>query len=369
MVDVTIFLNDLGGGGAERVMLSIAEGFAARGYRVDLVSIKRQGAYVGEQPKNVRVIFFNRSRLIFGLWDLVRYLKNTPPKVLLSALQTTNFLAIIAGRLAGGSSRIIPTVHSHVSHDAQVSTRWKRKLEPYLVRLLYPLVDDLIAVSDNVKRDLESLGVEGQKIHRIYNPIVTPKLLAQSKERVHHPWFNEPLIPLLMAVGRLHPMKDYPLLMEAIARVRLIRPVRLIILGEGPQRSDLEALKERLGLSECIALLGFVENPVAYLKAARLLVVSSRWEGFSNVLVEALLVGTPVVSTDCGGPREVLRDGLYGRLVPVNDPEQLAGALLTALDESPNREALIQRAHDFDLDQVMEAYERVCWGPKDPQGS
>ena len=105
---------------------------------------------------------------------------------------------------------------------------------------------------------------------------------------------------------------------------------------------------------------------MAYLKAARLLVVSSRWEGFSNVLVEALLVGTPVVSTDCGGPREVLGDGLYGRLVPVNDPEQLAGAIVKALDESTNQEALIQRAHDFDLDQVMEAYERVCWGPKAP---
>ena len=362
MVDVTIFLNDLGGGGAERVMLSLAEGFAARGYQVDLVSIKRQGAYVGEQPKNVRVIFFNRSRLMLGLWDLVSYLKTSPPKVLLSALQNTNFLAIIAGLLAGGSSRIIPTVHSHVSHDAQVSTGWKRTLEPYLVRLLYPLVDDLIAVSDNIKRDLECLGVQGQKIHRIYNPIVTPKLLAQTKDIVDHPWFKEQTIPLVMAVGRLHPIKDFSLLLEAMRRVRAIRPVRLMILGEGPQRAALEALMVRLGLSECIAFLGFVENPVAYLRAARLLVVSSRWEGFSNVLVEALFVGTPVVSTDCGGPREVLRGGRDGRLVPVNDPDQLAGAILKALDEIPDREALIKRAHDFDLDPILDAYERVCWG-------
>jgi glycosyltransferase involved in cell wall biosynthesis len=164
---------------------------------------------------------------------------------------------------------------------------------------------------------------------------------------------------VLIAVGRLQIQKDYPTLLRAFAQVRQKRPVRLLILGEGKERPMLEELIKTLGVEEDVSLPGFVMNPFAYMARASLFVLSSRWEGLPTVLIEAMCCGTPVVSTDCpSGPREILREGQYGQLVPVGEPTALARAIETTLDakaSSPPPESW----RPYELDTVVSQYSRL----------
>jgi glycosyltransferase involved in cell wall biosynthesis len=199
-----------------------------------------------------------------------------------------------------------------------------------------------------------------QKTHVVYNPVVYPGLEQEARQSISHPWFQSDNPPLILAVGRLAVAKDYPTLLRAFSLVCRKRKAHLLILGEGRERPRLEALVRKLGLIDNVQMPGFVRNPYAYMAHARLLVLSSRWEGFGNVLVEALACGTPVVSTDCGGGiREVLADGRFGMLVPVGDAEALAEAILETLQTPPDRAMLRQRAQDFTVEKSVKEYLRV----------
>ncbi len=157
-------------------------------------------------------------------------------------------------------------------------------------------------------------------------------MLTNAQEPVEHPWFNSQDIPLLLGVGKLEAQKDFPNLIRAFAKVRQVRPARLVILGWGPDRPQLEALVNDLGLEADVDLPGYVQNPYAYMSRASAFILSSAWEGLPTVLIEAMALGIPVVSTDCeSGPSEILADGKYGYLTPVGDSEALADAILKVL--------------------------------------
>jgi glycosyltransferase involved in cell wall biosynthesis len=165
--------------------------------------------------------------------------------------------------------------------------------------------------------------------------------------------------PVILGVGRLTVQKDFPTLIRAFARVRQKRNARLLILGEGELRSELNALVAELGLQADVALPGFVENPFVFMRHASLFVLSSAWEGFGNVLVEAMACGMPVVSTDCpSGPAEILQNGKWGRLVPVGDVQALSEALLATLEESTHPD-VAARAAECSVDRAVEGYLRV----------
>jgi glycosyltransferase involved in cell wall biosynthesis len=207
--------------------------------------------------------------------------------------------------------------------------------------------------------------VPSAKVKVIYNPTVTPEIFRKATEPVQHPWFVDNRVPIILAAGRLHRQKDFPTLLRAFSLLRQNRPCRLVILGDGKKRrrKALRQLAKQLGIEKDVSLPGFVENPFAYMARANLFVLSSAWEGFGNVIVEALACGCPVVSTDCrSGPREILDNGRYGRLVPVGDPEALARAMLEALDDPDNpcdRETRIQRAMEFSVDKIVDEYLKV----------
>ncbi len=208
-----------------------------------------------------------------------------------------------------------------------------------LVRCFYPWADAVAAVSHGVADDLaQAAAIPRQQIQVIYNPIVTPDLRRKAQQPLEHPWFAPGEPPVLLAIGRLAPQKDYPTMIKAFAHVRNTRPVRLIILGEGTERSSIEALVKRLGLEASVNLPGFVANPYTYLSRASVFVLSSRWEGLPTVLVEALHCGAPVVATDCpSGPREILAGGQYGQLVPIGDVVALAQAIEEVLSGKMTR--------------------------------
>ncbi|RTH32330.1 glycosyl transferase [Thermus scotoductus] len=354
---LALFLPSLRGGGAERVMVHLARGFAERGFQVDLVLAKAEGPYLAEVPPSVRVVDLRASRVLFSLPGLVRYLRKERPHALLSALDHANVIVCLAHRLARVPSRLVISEHNTLSASRPQNARGR--LLPWFMRWTYPWADAVIAVSQGVAEDLIHLtGLPREKIQVIYNPVVTPELFAKAREPLDHPWLASGEPPVILGVGRLTEQKDFPTLIRAFALVRAQRPARLMILGEGELRPQLEALVHELGLQDDVALPGFVENPYAYMARAAVFVLSSRREGFGNVLVEAMACGTPVVSTDCpSGPREILDHGKYGRLVPVGDVKSLAESILKAMDEPPYRD--LSRVAEFTLEKSLERYGAV----------
>ena len=368
MTDIAFFLMDLSGGGAEKAMLNLACGFAEQGLDVDLVLVQAEGPYLSQISPKVRTVKLESRRLLMSLPALVRYLKQECPVVLISTLEDTNMVALWAKRLAGVSTRVVVTVQNNLSREAQNGTRLKQKLTPYfLVPWFYPWADEIVAASRGVAEDLAQIsGLPLEQIEVIYNPIVTPEFLKKIDENLNHPWFlpNQP--PVILGVGRLEKQKDFPTLIRAFALVRQQYPARLMILGEGKERSNLEALVQQLNLAEDVIFPGFVANPYAYMVRASIFVLSSTFEGFGNVLAEAMAAGVPVVSTDCeSGPAEILENGRYGKLVTVGDIDSMAEAIINTLRNPPNLETLRQRGREFSLEKILAQYKQVLHLDKD----
>lgn len=369
---VAIFLPALYGGGAERMMLHLAQGIAERGHGVDLVLAQAEGPYLKEIPQSVRLVELgrghvkNRSRTLSRLPALVRYLRQKQPDAILSALTLANFAALWAQRLSGARGRIVVNEQNTLSQDSSGGAWRFDWLSPYGARLFYRWADCVVGVSQGVVDDLvQVIGVPQDLVRVIYNPGVTPALRRSVRGSLNHPWFASGEPPVVLAVGRLTKQKDFSTLIRAFARVRRARATRLIILGEGPEREQLEALIGELKLAADVELPGFVENPFVYMKRAGVFVLSSLWEGLPTVLMEALYCGAPIVATDCpSGPREMLKGGESGRLVPVGDPTALSEAMLAALDGQVSRPSS-ESWQPFTLETVVDQYIDLLLGDRD----
>lgn len=355
---IAVFLQDLYGGGAERVMLALATGIARRGYPVDLVLVRREGAYVDDIPPGIRVVELGTRRTVNSIVALARYLRRERPAVLLTALVHVNIAALLARLLAGGRTRIAITEHNQISRNMGAKANSTLRMAYRLVPYLYPRAAKIIAVSGGVADDLTRFaGLDRARIDVAHNPVVTPDLLTRAAQPVNHPWFAEGEPQVILGVGRLSPQKDFATLLRAFARVRAERPARLLILGEGALRPELERLADELGISSDVQLPGFVDNPMAFMAKASLFVLSSRFEGLPTVLIEAIACGTSTVSTDCpSGPREILEDGRLGGLVPVGDPGALAHFIEQGLDNPVPAELLRAKAEEFTVERAVDRY-------------
>ena len=243
------------------------------------------------------------------------------------------------------------------------------RLRRGVVRALYPRTDALVAVSQGVADDIARMaGLDARRVTVIPNPIVTPDLERRAREPVEHRFFGDGDPPVILGVGRLVRQKDFATLVRAFALVRARRDARLLILGAGDPREaeterELRALIAALGLGSDVDLPGWVDNPVAYMTHADVFALSSAYEGFGNVVAEALAVGTPVVSTDCqSGPAEILEGGRHGRLVPVGDPRALADAILQTLAAPPDGARLRRRADRYRTERIVDEYLAVVDG-------
>jgi glycosyltransferase involved in cell wall biosynthesis len=361
---LAIFLPGLYGGGAERVILNLASGFAGKGHNVDLVVAQAEGPYLREVPAAVRVVALNHRRLqvrrtLASLPALVRYLRRERPDAMISGLHA-NIIALWARRITGIPERVIISEHSTFSHQNRLLPAWYGRVMCRLVCWFYPWADGIVAVSKGVANDLEQTArIPRDLIRVIYNPIVTPELRKKANDPLEHPWFKSGEPPVILGVGRLELAKDFATLIQAFARVRETFSARLLILGEGNERLALEALVRRLSLEQDVSLPGFVPNPYPFIAKASLFVLSSRWEGLPTVLVEALYCGTPVVSTDCpSGPREILRDGQYGKLVPVGNVAALAQSIEAILDDEGDRPPR-ESVQPFEIETVVQKYIRI----------
>lgn len=334
---IAFFLPSVRGGGAQRVIVNLLQGMSDRGLPLDLVLAIADGVFLEQLPPAVRLVDLRAGRLIRSLVPLVKYLREARPRYLVSSMSHANLIALWAARLAGTGTPVMVTVHNTMSQSAGQARRIGGAVEPILLRAFYPWASSIVAVSAGAADDLaRTTGLPRDRVRVIYNPVITPPLLATARQTPDHPWFAPGQPPVIVGVGRLTRQKDFATLLRAFAQVRRRRPARLVILGEGEDRAELEALAGELGVAGDVALPGFRDDAMAYMSRAALFVLSSAWEGLPTVLIEALAAGTRVVSTDCpSGPREILQDGRLGALVPVGDAAALAQAIGAALDRPP----------------------------------
>lgn len=359
---IAFFLPTLRGGGAERVAVNLVQGITERGVPVDVVLASAEGDLLSQLPSSVRVVDCRARRVLASLGPLARYLRRERPRVLISSMNHANLVSLWAAGLSGRRTPVLVTVHNTLSTSTTHQGRVARNLWPVLLRRFYPRAAGIVAVSRGAADDLvRETGIPAERVRVIYNPVITPGLLAMAGQTPDHPWFGPDRPPVVLAVGRLTRQKDFPTLLRAFAEVRRQRLTRLIILGEGEDRPSLLQLAAELGVSEDVALPGFRDNAPAFMARSALFVLSSAWEGLPTVLIEALAAGTRVVATDCpSGPREILRDGRLGALVPVGDAGALARAMLRVLERPPApapREALAPFMRESAVDQYLRLIE------------
>jgi glycosyltransferase involved in cell wall biosynthesis len=243
---------------------------------------------------------------------------------------------------------------------------FKGRFMPFLVRHTYRRAEGIIAVSQGVAEDIVRFtGISKERVHTLYNPVVTPEIGERAREPVDHPWFKPGAPPVILGAGSLSVQKDFDTLVRAFALLRQSQEAKLIILGEGKRRRELEKVIHQLNLGADVELPGFVPNPFAYMGKAALFVLSSRWEGLPGVLIQAMACGCPVVSTDCpSGPREILDAGRYGSLIEVGDVPGLAHAMQEALTTPLSGEILQRRARQFSASEVIPKYINVLFAHK-----
>jgi glycosyltransferase involved in cell wall biosynthesis len=343
------YIYSLGGGGAERVIALLASGFARRGLEVIVAVEVEAQENAGFLDPAVRLVTLGSShpRALLGL---ARLIARERPDASLSALGVRNLKHAMAATLAGHRRRALLSFHGHFSAEPHLLDRAANRLVPLTTRLAARSV----CVSDWMRRHIvKDLGGSAGRAVTIHNPVHIgggrPAASAAELERRG---------PLILALGRLVPDKNFALLISAFARLS-DRLARLVIIGEGPLRHALADQAAALGVAERVEMPGYVKEPWAYFEKARLCAVSSQSESFSNAIVEALALGLPVVSTDCGGPREIISRPEEGILVPVGDETALAEALAAALAAPGDPAPRIARAQLFSLDRTLDAYQRL----------
>lgn len=391
---VAVCCPDLGGGVAQ-VALAQIDMLIAAGHTVDLVLYQASGHYEHRVPASVRIVpltaaenasvtacrerllrdhrimrlrsrFISPNRLtdLRYLPALVDYLERERPVLVLANVWSMALVCGCARACVDHPPRLIGVFHG--TFFAEAIQRRSARRHPWqwrhffvFCRHFYSQADALVTVSDGVGRDLvQIVGIAANRVETLPNPVVSPALGMHAAERVDHPWLAAGAPPLIVAVGRLSAEKNFPLLLQALARLRVMRPgVRLMIFGDGDERAGLEAMRDELGLHDCVALPGWVDNPYAWMRRAVLVALSSRWEGLSMVLIEALACGCPVVATDCPhGPREVLENGRWGRLVPLDDPDALAEAMAKTIASPRNSDMLIAHAQRYSVAAATRRY-------------
>ncbi|MDR2179736.1 MAG: glycosyltransferase [Synergistaceae bacterium] len=348
---LAFLLRDLGEGGAERSALRLFNGLARDGQDVTVLLFAKKGPLLAAVAPEVRVVDLKGS-----FFNLLACLHSLRIDFLLPVY--TSMRALLAKLVLRLPFRVILSQRNMFTLDRgplQTRLRFLR------CRLLYPMASACVCISQGVAEEMKSLGLmEPEKIRVIYNPVVTEELSAQMEAPLNHPWFEEGA-RVILGVGRLGSQKDFATLIRAFGLLSPRRPeLRLLILGEGRQRAMLEKILREENLEDRGSLPGYVPNPYPYMKRAALFVMTSRFEGFGNVVAEALACGCPVVSTDCkSGPAEILDNGKYGCLAKTGDPSDVARAMEEALQHPLPGEELKRRAGFFSEGRAVGEYKRL----------
>jgi glycosyltransferase involved in cell wall biosynthesis len=345
--------------GVPLAQIRFARALARRGHHVVLIVGYVDSEYKFPEVADLEVELWNQPKVRGMLKPLMRYLRHEKPDVVFSAEDHLNTIILLAAVLTrskakiSGSSRVTPfDTYSNVAFT-------KRWLLKQAARALFWRADALTCVSMDMVEQYHRVFSSPPHVC-VYNIVDDKASRLRMMETVEHPWARDKRYPLIVAAGRLAPWKGFTDLIHAVKTLSARRNVRLLILGDGPLKPELQKLINELGMDKYIELLGYVENPLKYFFHADAFVLSSLVEGMPNVLVEAMMCGCTPVSTDCPtGPRELLQEGKYGYLVPVHDPAAMAGAIEQALDHPISKEVLAEAVNPFEEGAVINRHFEV----------
>jgi len=364
---ILFYTSTLGGGGAEKHLLRVVNHLDRKKFRVSLALIKPSGEFEPAVADDVKKYFLTANStgsstigMLKSIRPLRRIIERERPDLVFSVIELANFANIYA------STRVTPPPKVVIGVQTPPSIAYRQSLHPIarlmlrLIPRVYPRADSVVALSKGVAADLVSIAAcTTGRVSVIHNAGVEADLREKLQDRLLAD--DLPQRPLLVACGRLKALKGFDYLLDALVEVRKTIPASLWIIGEGEQRAALETKIKRLRLGDAVKLLGFQQNPFKYMAAADLFVLSSLYEGFGNVIVEAMACGVPVVATDCPyGPGEIIEDGKNGILAPPANALALAAAILRVLKDESMREKLSfegrDRANDFDAQTIADAY-------------
>jgi glycosyltransferase involved in cell wall biosynthesis/peptidoglycan/xylan/chitin deacetylase (PgdA/CDA1 family) len=367
---IAFVLPDLSLGGAEIVGAALVDEFLKRGFRADFVVGQHTEEAFALLPPFAGYMCLKAKRAHGMLFPLARYLRERRPSAVIASMWPLTVLSIVALKLAGSKARLAVCDHNALSHQYGRLSLPKQWVFKKSISLTYRFADARIAVSSGVADDLAAMGgLPRDDISVVHNPILyRPASPADraAAEAIWRGWRG----PRILTVGNLRPQKNHRLLIRVFKKVVTSRDARLLILGAELGKAEgietMKAYAQSLGVADKVIIPGAVPNPTAYYQSANLFVLSSDHEGLPGVLIEALACGLPVVSTDCPyGPAEILAGGRYGRLTAVGDADELARAILEALDSPHDPDALRRRAADFAPEGVAENYLRLLF-PHEP---
>jgi glycosyltransferase involved in cell wall biosynthesis len=359
-LSVAIYIHDLSPGGVERQSLVLARELRDRDVDVSLVVHQLRGELIPLLPKTIPVVNLDSQRTLQDVLLLRRYLRAERPSVFMANVDHNNIAASMARALAGSGTKLVICQHNPLSSGYHATVNWKHRVVPWCYGAMSGYIDHAVAVSDGIAGELiRHAGLPAGKVSTIANAVIGEDFQSRAAEPVTHPWLTNKDRPVFVTAGRLVEMKDHRTLLRAFALHVRKQPARLMVLGNGPMLDELRGAASGLGIADDVDFAGFVPNTLPYMRAADAFVLSSRAEGFGNVLIEAMGCGTPIVSTDCPyGPGDILAHGRYGLLVPPQDAEALAHGMSRILAETGRWPAALlrTRANEFTYEACAEAY-------------
>lgn len=355
---ITFFLASLEGGGIQKATMRLIQEFIKKNIQVELVAVNAKGRIRNEIPEGCSVIDLKCSKTRYAFFRLIRYLFSEKPLIAISSQTHLNVLIIVARLLTGYPKHLI--VREHITFNTEIATDKKiqERVRPWMIRSFYPFASRFVTVSADSARSIHKYAEYKKEIRVIQNGLNINSIHSMSNRPSMHPWLSDHKnIKTIVGMGRLSPQKNFFDLLRAFSLLENKQDYRLVILGEGLELEKLKKASADLYIQDCVDFPGFVENPYPILARADVFVLSSKWEGFANVIIEALACGVPIVATNCpGGPSDILTDKPFARIVPISDPSAMSNAIEEMLTIQKNKEEIIEHARTYDIQEIAQQY-------------
>ncbi len=356
---VTFFTARYSQSGVPLAQIRLANLFLERGYEIDFIVGYLPDGLIMPHLEGINTIIFDNPRVITMFGRIIKYLNKSNPDIIISAEDHLNAVVLLSAIITRSKAKI--SVSSRVGPFVTYSNKIfsKRWILKHFMNLVEKRADAFICVSKDMIEQYKTIFKNSRHIC-IYNVVKDRHSEERIAQSVDESWLTDKTSPVIISAGRLAPEKGYFDLIMAVKELLKTQDIKLLMLGDGPMRAEIEVLIEKENLSSHIKLLGFQENPLKYYSKADVFVLSSYAEGLPNVLVEAMMCGCTPVSTDCPtGPREVLQDEKYGYLVPMHDPQAMAEGIKKALENPISPEKLAEGVKAFTEDEVFSQYKKV----------
>lgn len=361
---ICIFLHRFDDGGAERTTICLANELKKRGHSISFVVRYSQGIVKKYLDKDIEILDMQLpehgkiKKNIRNISILTQIMRSGKYDILMAVLTDMSQVASIAKWVSHSSMPLVSIVHSTVSVERSSFQR----IRHLLLHFFDYQYSRVVAVSEAVRNDyLKCCRTTQDKVVTIYNPVDTEKIRLMAQRRPKHPWLSQDRnYYTLVLAGRLSYPKNHPMMFEALKELRKTDDFRLILLGEGECKTELISLVEKMNLKESVDFCGYVDNPYGFMRFCDAVVLSSIYEGLPTVLIEALACGSKIVSTDCpSGPAEILGNGKYGILTNPGSWKDMARGIKASLTWEPEKEALLSRAEEFNVQKSVEDYENL----------